>query len=261
MITNEQTTKAMTEISIGMDALTLVAHLPQVLRFEGNELVAALRFKIYGPTPLLEERISESADPAVLEIIERAGELRKQWSEMTGTQLAFWDSISASSLIDSAADRLIEEAVRHDPKSLTEEVLVESLSVQRMQELAESHNTAENVMALYSSCSLESGSFAHLPMMDFRGAPSERHLARIKKGLHSIEQTRGAILASGRSYHFYGFDLLTEHQWLAFMGRCLLLAPLTDSRYIAHRLIEGEAALRLTRSISKPQIPSVIALL
>jgi len=257
---NQSINNATTEISIGVEALTLVAQLPQVLRFKRNEVVSALRFKVYGPTPLLEERISKSADPSVLETIQRAEELRKQWSEMTGTQLAFWDSISAVSLLDTSTDSLIEEAVRHDPRSLTEEVSVESLSAESLQEMAIARSN-EFAVGLYSGCRLENGSYAHIPMMDFRGTPSERHLARIKKGLHSIDQTRGVILTSGRSYHFYGFDLLTQQEWFKFMGRCLLLAPLTDSRYIAHRLIEGEAALRLTRSISKPEIPSVIAFL
>lgn len=255
---NQPIDKAPTEISIGLEALTLVAQLPQVLRFERNEVVSALRFKVYGPTPLLEERISKSADPLILNILQQASELRKQWSEMTGTQLAFWDSISAVSLLET--DSLIEEAVRHDPRSITEEVSVESLSLESLQEMSRARSN-EFAMGLYSGCRLENGSFAHIPMMDFRGTPSERHLARIKKGLYSIDQTRGVILTSGRSYHFYGFDLLTQQQWFTFMGRCLLLAPLTDSRYIAHRLIEGEAALRLTRSVSKPEIPSVIAFL
>jgi hypothetical protein len=259
MTRDEETTKAIPGLSIGMEILSFIARLPHFLRFT-HEPVVALRFKIYGPTPLLEERVRDTADLSVLEILKRAGELRTQWLEMTGTQLAFWDSISTASIIENGADWLIKEAVTHDPKSITKEISLDSLSVQSLKEVV-SLLRPENAMALYSGCRLANGSCAHIPMMDFRGTPSESHLARIKKGLLSIGQTRGAILKSGRSYHFYGFNLVSPQQWQVFMGKSLLLSPLTDSRYIAHRLIEGEAALRLTRSTTKPEVPIVIDLL
>lgn len=248
------------DVPIGLESLPFVLRLSEILKSKVNNSLEAFRFKVYSPTPLLEERIKETTDPVVLETIKRASELRTQWLAMTGTNLAFWDSISAASLVDSQSDALIQEAVRHDAKSEAREISVEDLTHAIIQQMI-GQLPAGSVLGLYSGCRLQDGSISHIPMMDFRGVPSQRHLGRIKKGLQSIGQTKGAIFESGRSYHFYGYDLLAHEEWLDFMGKCLLLAPLIDSRYIAHRLIEGEAALRLSSSDAKPQIPTVIGTL
>lgn len=245
---------------IGLEALPLVANLPQLLVDRSHRSIETLRFKIYRPTPLLEERIKDSDNAATKKILERASELRATWRTLTSTDLPFWDSISAASLVDGHHDLLIQEATRHDPQCEKKEVLVKDLSMKTLEKLAEGL-PATSVLGLYSSCRLSDGSTEHIPMMDFRGTPSPEHLARIKTALHTIQQTRGVILKSGRSYHFYGFVLLDHKRWLTFMADCLLLAPLTDSRYIAHRLIEGEAVLRLIRSDAKPEIPSVVDVL
>ncbi len=98
-------------------------------------------------------------------------------------------------------------------------------------------------------------------MMDFRWVPSSKALDGILSALRTAGVRTGAILESGRSYHFYGFDLLDQGDWLQFMGKCLLIAPLTDSRYIAHRLIDGACALRITPDKNHPKVPTVAAFL
>src|SRR5213075_183801 len=67
-----------------------------------------------------------------------------------------------------------------------------------------------------------------IPMMDFRCTPSASNLDRIQRALRALGQSAGAVLASGRSYHFYGFQLLPPNEWSDFLARCLLLAPLVD---------------------------------
>jgi hypothetical protein len=63
------------------------------------------------------------------------------------------------------------------------------------------------------------------------------------------------------SFHYYGFELLTQDKWIEFLAGCLLLAPFTDSRYIAHRLAEGVADLRITNSDEKKTIPYIVAII
>jgi hypothetical protein len=113
-----------------------------------------------------------------------------------------------------------------------------------------------DVLALTSRCRLRSGRVAHLATLDLRCRPTDYFLRLAKAGLSRISE-RGALLRSGRSFHFYGFRPLDAAAWRRFMAQALLLAPLTDVRYIAHRLLDSVAALRLTASPLKPTVPAV----
>lgn len=58
-----------------------------------------------------------------------------------------------------------------------------------------------------------------------------------------------ALFHSGRSYHLYFRKLIKKGEWPAFMGRLLLAnlperKPITDTRWIGHRLIAGYGSLR-----------------
>lgn len=98
----------------------------------------------------------------------------------------------------------------------------------------------------------------HIPMMDLRIGISDANQAEVAQILQSISPGRGVLLASGESYHFYSIDLLSGPEWVAFMGRSLLLSPWVDDRYIAHRLVDGFSVLRLTPTTLKPTAPFVV---
>jgi hypothetical protein len=117
-------------------------------------------------------------------------------------------------------------------------------------------------LALGSKCELRDGTWGHIPMMDFHCEPSPEHLALAGAALIEMGQLRGAIVNSGGSYHYYGFDVIKGHTaWTDFIGNCLLLTSYTDTRYIAHRLINGACSLRITASKGKPKNPRVEGIL
>ena len=101
----------------------------------------------------------------------------------------------------------------------------------------------------------------HIPMMDFRCEPSERSCSLVVSSMQRLGQKRGVVLETGRSYHYYGFDLLDVDEWQEFMHRSLLLTPFVDARYIGHRLLAGTARLRITGSRGKRTAPRVVAYL
>ena len=153
--------------------------------------------------------------------------------------------------------------MKHDAKreiNTRREVLVEELTVDylglMLSDLAEGE-----VLALCSKVKLRDGSSGHIPMMDFRCKPGAPNLEGTVVALREAHDGDGAILNSGRSYHFYGFSVLDGEAWLRFLARSLLLAPFTDARYIAHRLLDGLCALRISASKEKPIVPFVEALL
>jgi hypothetical protein len=55
----------------------------------------------------------------------------------------------------------------------------------------------------------------------------------------------GAIINSGMSYHGWGLELLTDDDWRRFMARALLLDRI-DRRWVGHRLIDGQANIRVS---------------
>ncbi len=105
----------------------------------------------------------------------------------------------------------------------------------------------------------------HLPLMDFRCENTLENLERVKNFLAKIGQKTGVILDSGRSYHYYGADMLSKDEWRIFMAECLLsdLADLQllDVNYIGHSLWDGFAILRISSSQNYPKIPTVISIL
>jgi hypothetical protein len=124
------------------------------------------------------------------------------------------------------------------------------------------HDQCE-ALALYSYCKTAKGGVVHIPMMDFRieSGDDVGQLSLLKEGLKKLRQTDGLLLNSGNSYHYYGLKPLPEHEWKKFMTACLLLEPLVDVRYIAHRMRAGKAALRLTAAPLKDAVPQIKACL
>ncbi|MBS3091287.1 hypothetical protein J4217_02470 [Candidatus Pacearchaeota archaeon] len=115
------------------------------------------------------------------------------------------------------------------------------------------------VYSLTSKVSCNDGKTKHIPMMNFHSTST----ANIKLALeHICGQRKGAILNSGRFFHYYGDFLLDENEWTNFMAEFLMPNVLISPRYIGHRLHDGYCTLRLTSDERyKPNIPRVIEIL
>lgn len=110
------------------------------------------------------------------------------------------------------------------------------------------------ILAISSRMLSVSGEEAHLPMLDFRVAISEENEELVCEQLRAMK-LQGWLLESGRSYHFLGRSVLDGRACLSkFLGQALLFAPLVDGRWVAHQLIEGACALRIS-SGNDEQIP------
>ena len=116
----------------------------------------------------------------------------------------------------------------------------------------------EQLVGITSIVTVNGNRTAHIPMMDFACPTSPKNLATLEALLKESGQCSGFILQSGRSYHFYGTQLLLETAWRVFMGRCLLMEGFTDYRYVGHQLVEGRCVLRISTSHLKPRLPLVV---
>ena len=101
----------------------------------------------------------------------------------------------------------------------------------------------------------------HIPMLDFQCEPSAPFLDLVCFAIAELGEADGAVLNSGKSFHYYGFRPMDPTGWATFLGKALLLAPLVDARQIAHRTREGQGVLRISRSAAKPHVPDLVQVL
>ena len=114
-------------------------------------------------------------------------------------------------------------------------------------------------LAIHSDVTLNDGHRMHILMVDM-STSAKAHLdkLRVYLGDHLYQQI--TWYSSGRSFHGYGDSLLTESDWVRFMGLLLLanmprLEPTVDPRWVGHRLLAGYSALRWTRNTSHYILP------
>jgi hypothetical protein len=243
----------LTPVSVGDNAVDLVQKLPRLL-----PTIKTLQFKTYSVLPALDERLG-SEDPSTRKILERTAELKR----ITENVIPYWELVFATSWDTDKSDLFIKEALKHNSKDEAIERFELKTDDSMIDILSEKiGGVSEDVaVALCSKCITKDGSISHIPMMDFRCKPNESTQEKLKMALYHMGLKSGAILQSGRSYHFYGFELMAEEEWIRYLAKCLLLAPVADSRYIAHRLIEGVGSLRITTCQSKPDAPVIVDLL
>ncbi len=121
-----------------------------------------------------------------------------------------------------------------------------------------------SALAVTSRITLSDHTRRHIPMIDFRCDPETTSSQRITKWLQEIDHCGGVILRTTNSFHYYGNSLLTDRQWVKFVGHCLLLVPDVDVRYLGHRLTEGWGALRISpdpysgTSRNEPEIVEIV---
>ena len=237
-------------VEVGWDAISLVKHLPELVPD-----IRVLTLVEYRPTPSLSERLV--SDPAAKGVVEAADTLRIR----TENALPYWDAVLTAAWASASFETFVVEALEHTPGATrVTQMTIEELREGGLDRAVDSLSD-EFVLGLGSLCVVADGASAHLPLMDFRMLPRLQDVDKLKMALHTLGQRRGAILHSGRSYHYYGFELMTRDAWIEFCAKCLLLSPLTDVRFIGHRILAGSAALRLTRSTRKPHVPTIVAAL
>lgn len=116
-------------------------------------------------------------------------------------------------------------------------------------------------LAVTSKVTAKKNQILQIPMMDFIDGddPKEENLKNIRCFLEKKEY-HGVILFSGKSFHFYGTNLMADREWKEFLGDCLL-SGLADPRYVGHNLKDGYSTLRISACPPlRPVFPKAVAL-
>lgn len=116
-------------------------------------------------------------------------------------------------------------------------------------------------ISIASKCVTTHKEIRHIPLMDFACPPTPAYEQFIVDALQHIGYKKGILVRSGKSFHFYGLELISTEQWQQFMSYNILLSPFTDVRYIGHRLISGYSLLRIEKTQIKPTTPTIVRLL
>lgn len=188
-------------------------------------------------------------DPEVKPIVAEALHIRKEY------KVPFWEAILLLARRENGAalDLVLDAAIHHQPMSDAADkirVAAGELSAERLREIAGEAGESR-IITLSSKVALnDSETPGHLQMLDFRIRPSEDN-ERLAAGIMKRVGAEGILLNSGNSYHFYGYTLMgSEAELSAFLGRVSLFAPFIDQRWVAHQMIEGACALRISKGKS-----------
>lgn len=96
----------------------------------------------------------------------------------------------------------------------------------------------------------------HIPLLDLDIPVVEEGPASIEEVARALNIKCGAILDSGKSYHFWGLEpLFSDREWQDFMYNALLLDRI-DRRWVGHRLKDRQANLRISSKYGK--VPKVV---
>lgn len=109
-------------------------------------------------------------------------------------------------------------------------------------------------MKVVSRVKTRSGLY-HIPLLDLDIPVDENGAVSAQEVFTNLGVSSGAIINSGASYHGWGLELLTDDDWRRFMARALLLDRI-DRRWIGHRLIDGQANIRVSEKRGK--VPEVV---
>jgi hypothetical protein len=211
-----------------------------LLRVAASEpRVAAFEFATIDFAPLLNDR--GPLNPSDTVVIDRALQLREQ------LRLPFWDGVMLeSSRAEMRPACVLKAATFHQSlEGKVECVSVDKLDIIELESLSQTAQSQNKLLAVTSMVRMRDGSERHMPLLDFHTAYSERGTALIAE-IIPLLGISGALLKSGKSYHFYGDSLLTSQELTVFLGKALLFAPIVDRAWIAHQLIECRCALRIS---------------
>ncbi|OZG74746.1 hypothetical protein BTA51_03590 [Hahella sp. CCB-MM4] len=138
------------------------------------------------------------------------------------------------------------------PQSISEIRFESTISLSNLTDhwLNNTLSTLENnrELSFHSKVTSEDVTY-HIPMIDLGGRSDEIKNLPVLGDLCEYWNINFSVYSSGRSYHCYGDRLISETDWVKFMGSLLLLNipgknKIIDNRWVGHRLIGGYSALR-----------------
>ncbi len=174
--------------------------------------------------------------------------------------LAFWDSLLTATVRvgPDFPEELVDAALFHqDVEHLPSKYYVPAAELQTDWLTSVVGSLREREILVLRS-RVAGPTEMHIPMLDMALPADVEHSSAVAARLLSHLGIHGYLFGSGRSFHFYGSALVSSERLTRFLGQALLLAPLVDERWIAHQLIEGSSALRVSAGSERQHHPRFV---
>lgn len=208
-----------------------------------NPEISTFHFFQFNPSAKIQERLinpTEAERDLINSAIQKKGK----------SGLPFWEALLSTVLENGSWSKsLLAATLLHQPNP---ELIKVDKDIVRQYFL----ENAGSEIACNSTVTLSTGETAHIPLLDFKAPYSSRNCMLVSDCVRQLG-LKGLVINSGRSFHFWGGDLVTKEGLLALLGRFSLLHPISDKSWAAHQIMEGSASLRITPRHN--QWPEVVA--
>jgi len=213
---------------------------------------SALTFRHINAPPRVQRRVAGAEKSE--DLIRRARSIRQE----EGTP--FWHALFllGEDDADGVPIDIVKSALFHqDPANDVSRTLQIDDSLQSSLAAWVGTISGRDAIALDSEVLLADGSSRFIPMIDFSVKSSKLGGDATARACVEALGVPGYLVTSGRSYHFYGEQLVDSAGQLDFWSKALLLTPMVDERWIAHQIRSGRSALRVTPN-EKGDLPGII---
>lgn len=219
-----------------------------MLLVSANRTVSAIFAFEYQHPLLLQERLALT--PGENEILAKAISLRSV------SRMPFWEALMLSCFGEQRDfTRLLQEATFHQSHGDSViRISRDEILAGHLDELMNAQSAGHH-LSFSSRIEIGADGTKQLPLLDFHCPESAENDRLVSDVCKQLYRDTALVFSSGESYHALGLDLLDEHGFRDFLARSLLFAPIVDARYVAHQLLEGACALRLSNSADKPKRP------
>ncbi|MDS0133607.1 MULTISPECIES: hypothetical protein [unclassified Amycolatopsis] len=192
--------------------------------------------------------------PEIQEFVPQALELRENFN------IPYWMSIFfvATNSGKEIPEKVLDSATFHVETSTQKKVeIATSSDLVKEIDATIALLPADYSLMVSSKVLTVEDEYKHVPMLDFRLKSTHSNHSVVSNVVRRLGLP-GVVLDSGRSYHFYGASLITDTELTQFLAKALLFTPLVDYRWIAHQLLEGACALRVSPGGAEQITPRVI---
>ncbi|WP_374948156.1 hypothetical protein [Mucilaginibacter sp.] len=193
---------------------------------------------------------SHHAYKLLQERIDTEGELKSSYTKALTIRetysFPFWDSFNVSLFHTKLEDLSFLREVKFHNKikktySITRATVANFLVDQQ---------AVDMYLTFCSKVTFADGKIKHFPLLDFH-IPVSAANENICIGVLKALKLKGFLLDSGKSYHFYGKELLEQEELISLLATALLFAPIIDRAWVAHQLIERKCSLRISKKYER----------
>jgi hypothetical protein len=128
-----------------------------------------------------------------------------------------------------------------------------------LRDLAASYE-ADQMLSILSEVRLRDGTLRHFVFLDFHIPAVDGSLSIVRAVAELLIPYGSFIIESGASYHVIGCEPVDELEFKRTLTTALLFGPITDRAYLAHQLLEGRAALRISKGGHFNLVPRLAAI-